>query len=213
MSFFNKLGKEEMVDSKNIKILDSTEGVIVTISRMHGSRGKYIGEQVAKKLKIPYYYKELTAIAAQESGLDKEFISKLNQKTPVLHDLYLTTTPVKYAIEAQEKVIKEIASKGSCVIVGRAADYVLRDNKKVIRIFIYAKEDYRINRIMEMYGDSYDEAKKNIKKSDKNRANYYKLISNNTFGDVNNYDLCIDSSIGVDKTTEIICDFIKNKNS
>lgn len=210
--FFNKLGKEKIVNSENVKILDSKDGVIITISRMHGSRGKYIGEQVAKKLNIPYYYKEVTAIAAQESGLDKEFISKLNQKSDVLHDLYLTTTPVKYAIEAQEKVIKKIASKGSCVIVGRAADYVLRDNKNLIKIFIYAPEDYRVDSIMEMYGDSKEEAKKNISKSDKNRASYYKLISNNTFGDINNYDLCIDSSIGVDQTTEIICDFIKNKN-
>lgn len=202
--FFNKLGKEKINNSENVKILDSKDGVIITISRMHGSRGKYIGEQVAKKLGIPYYYKELTAIAAQESGLDKEFISKLNQKSNVLHDLYLTTTPVKYAIEAQEKVIKKIAAKGSCVIVGRAADYVLRDNKNLIKIFIYAPEDYRVDSIMEMYGDSKEEAKKNISKSDKNRASYYKLISNNTFGDINNYDLCIDSSICVDKTTQII---------
>ncbi len=210
--FFKKLGQEEISKSDNVKILDSKDGVIITISRMHGSRGKYIGEQVAKKLGIPYYYKELTAIAAQESGLDKEFISKLNQKSNVLHDLYLTTTPVKYAIEAQEKVIKKIATKGSCVIVGRAADYVLRNNKNLVRIFIYAKEDYRISSIMEMYGDTKSDAKKNMKQSDKNRASYYKLISSNTFGDINNYDLCIDSSIGVDKTTEIICDFVKKKN-
>lgn len=213
ISFFRKLGNEEMSKiSKDVKILSSKDGVIITISRMHGSRGKYIGELVAKKLNIPYYYKELTSISAQESGLDKEFISKLNQNSNVLHDLYLTTTPVKYAIEAQEKVIKEIASNGSCVIVGRAADYVLRNHKNLIRLFIYAPEDYRINSVIEMYGDSLSDAKKNIHKSNKNRAGYYKLISNNTFGDVSNYDLCIDSSIGVEKTTEIICDFIKNRN-
>ncbi|MDE5630196.1 MAG: cytidylate kinase family protein, partial [Bacilli bacterium] len=143
--FFKKLNSEERVNSDTkTKIFDSKAGVIITISRMHGSKGKYIGELVAKKLNIPYYYKELTAIAAEESGLDKEFVSKLNQKNNILHDLYLTTAPVKYAIEAQEKVIKKIASNGSCVIVGRAADYVLRNNKKLIRIFIYAPEDYRI---------------------------------------------------------------------
>lgn len=209
--FFKKLVQEEAIKNDDVKILDSKDGVIITISRMHGSRGKYIGEQIAKRLNIPYYYKELTAIAAQESGLDREFISKLNQKSNVLHDLYLTSTPVKYAISAQEKVIKEIAAKGSCVIIGRAANYVLRNNKNVIRIFIYAPEDYRINSVMEMYGDSLSEAKKNVNKSDRNRASYYKLISNNIFGDVNNYDLCIDSSIGVQKTTEVICNFIKNR--
>lgn len=209
--FFNKLNIEEKTRNNETKILDSEDGVIITISRMHESRGKYIGEQVAKRLGIPYYYKELTAIAAKESGLDKEFISKLNQKSNVMHDLYLTTTPVKYAIEAQEKVIKKIAAKGACVIVGRAADYILRDHKNLIRIFIYSPEDYRTNSLMEMYGDTKIEAIKNIKKSDKNRASYYKLISNNTFGDVNNYDLCIDSSIGVDKTAKLICDFVKDK--
>lgn len=103
--------------------------------------------------------------------------------------------------------------KGSCVIVGRAADYILRDNKKIIRIFIYAPEDYRVQSIMEMYGDSKVKAKKNIIKSDKNRANYYKLISGKTFGYINNYDLCIDSSIGVENTAEVICNFIKSKSN
>ncbi len=210
--FFKDLGKEttEQVEEK-ATITDSKEGAIITISRMHGTKGKYIGELVAKKLNIPYYYKELTAIAAEESGLNKEFISRLDSENDNIHDLYVTTTPVKYAMEAQEKVIQKIASKGSCVIVGRAADYVLRNNKNLVRIFIYAPEDYRIKSIMEMYKDTKEEAKKNIRKSDKNRANYYQLISNSTFGDVNNYDLCIDSSIGPEKTSEIICNFIKNR--
>lgn len=198
-------------NKEQANIINSKDGVIITISRMHGSRGKYIGEMVAKKLNIPYYYKELTAIAAKESSLDKEFISKINQSNNILHDLYLTTAPVKYAIEAQEKVIKKIASKGSCVIVGRAADYILRNNKNLIKIFIYAPEEYRINSVMEMYNDSKSEEKKNINKSDKNRTSYYKLISNKTFGDINNYDLCIDSSIGVEKTTEIICEYINHR--
>lgn len=178
---------------------------------MHGTKGKYIGELVSKKLNIPYYYKELTAIAAEESGLDKEFIAELNQKNNGLHDLYLTTSPAQYAIVAQEKVIKKIASHGSCVIVGRAADYVLRNNKNIVKIFIYAPEEYRIKSIMEMHNDTKSDAKKNMHKSDKNRASYYNMISGKTFGDVSNYDLCIDSSIGPVKTAEIICDFTKNR--
>lgn len=210
--FFNKLGHEEVLGGEEkTKILDSEKGVIVTISRMHGTRGKYIGELVAKKLGIPYYYKELTAIAAEESGLAKEFISKMDGEEDAIHSLFLTTAPVKYAIEAQEKVIKKIASHGSCVIVGRAADYVLKNNKNVVRIFIYANEDYRIKSIMEMYKDDKATAKKNISMSDKNRASYYNLISGNIFGDVNNYDLCIDSSIGAEKTAEVICDFLDKR--
>ncbi len=210
--FFKNLGQEKKTkEAQKAKIFESSEGVIVTISRMHGTKGKYIGELVSKKLNIPYYYKELTAIAAEESGLDKEFIAELNQKNNGLHDLYLTTSPAQYAIVAQEKVIKKIASHGSCVIVGRAADYVLRNNKNVVKIFIYAPEEYRIKSIMEMYNDTKSDAKKNMHKSDKNRASYYNMISGKTFGAVSNYDLCIDSSIGPVKTAEIICDFIKNR--
>ena len=209
--FFKKLGntKNEQIKQSEV-IKPSTKGVIVTISREHGSQGKYIGELVSKKLGIPYYYKEMTAIAAQESGLDKEFVSDINRNTDLLYNLYVTTTPVKYAIEAQEKVIKEIAKQGSSVIVGRAADYVLRENKNIVRIFIYAPKDYRAEKIMEMYKDTKKEAIKHVEKSDKARASYYKMISGQNWADPRNYDLCIDSSIGTEKTAEIICQYINN---
>ncbi len=133
--FFKSLNKtKKTIEEVNIE--NSTKGLIITISRSHGSMGKQIGEIVAKKLNIPFYYKELTAVAAKESGLDKEFISNINREKDVMHELYLTTTPVKYAILAQEKVINLIASKTSCVIVGRASDYVLRNNKNVVKVFI-----------------------------------------------------------------------------
>lgn len=208
ITFFKKLTNPESMTEKETVINDSHKGAIITIAREHGSQGKYIGELLAKKLKIPYYYKEMTAIAAKESGLDKEFISKINNDKDPLHSLYLSTTPVKYAIEAQDKVIKQIASKGSCVIVGRAADYVLRDNKDVIKIFIYAPKEYRIKKVMEMYKDSKDDAKKNVISSDKARAKYYKIISGLEWGRVDNYDLCINSQIGPEKTADIICQFI-----
>lgn len=101
----------------------------------------------------------------------------------LLHELYLTTQPVKYAIEAQDKVIKEIASHGSCVIVGRASDYVLRESKDLVRVFIYAPKEYRTQKVMEMYKDTKEEAAKNIEKSDKNRASYYKMISGESWGE------------------------------
>ena len=208
IKFFKKIENYKQVDNKTIDYQNSKQGVIITISRTHGSQGKGIGEIVAQKLNIPYYYKEMTALAAKESGLDKEFVSNINESKDILHDLYLTTSPIKYAILAQEKVIKMIASKGSCVLVGRAADYVLRDNKNVIRIFIYANLDYRIKNVMEMYNDTKENAKKNILKSDKNRASYYEMVSSKTWGNPENYDLCIDSSIGKEKTAEIICDYI-----
>ncbi len=207
--FFKNLDKEKVEKAKTLELENSSEGVIITISRSHGSQGKEIGRLVAKKLGIPYYYKEMISVAAQESGLDKEFISNINNSKDVLHDLFLTTSPVKYAIEAQEKAIKMISEKGSCVLVGRCADYVLRNNPNVLKIFITAPMDYRIKKIMEMYEDKKEDATKNVIKSDKNRASYYKLISGQNWGDASNYDLCLNSEIGKEKTAEIICEYVK----
>ncbi len=208
--FFKKLSNVTVSEKEQVVIKSSKPGVIITISREHGSAGKYIGEIIAKKLNIPYYYKELTALAAKESGLDKEFVSKINSTNDVWHDLYLTTSPVKYAIKAQDKIINEIAEHGSCVIIGRAADYVLKDNEKLVRIFIYANQEYKVNKLHEMYGDTEKNAVKNMNKSDRNRAAYYRLISGKTWGDYKNYDLLIDSSIGVEKTANAIVEYIKN---
>ena len=212
VTFFHKLPKEDTVtESDGLKILPSRKGVIITIAREHGSQGKFIGELVAKELAIPYYDKELTAIAAEESGLDKEFLSKISEKENSLYQLYLTTEPVKYAIEAQEQVIQKIALEGSCVIVGRAADYVLRKQNSLIRIFIYADKDYRIKNVMKMYGDNRGNAKKHIERSDRARAHYYEIISGKNWKEWTNYDLCINSSIGAEATARTICDYVKKR--
>ena len=151
----------------------------------------------------------MVSLAAKESGLDKDFISKLNQSDDALRTLYLTTAPVKYAIEAQEAIIKKIAENGSCLIVGIAADYVLRDREELVSIFIHAPKDYRVKNVMQMYNDTENNAVKYIEKSDKNRSTYYKAISSKNWNNLNNYDLSIDSSIGVEKTADIICEYIK----
>ena len=194
----------------NTVIKPSKKGVIITIARQHGSSGKQIGKIVAGKLGIPFYYKEMTALAAQESGLDKEFISDINTNAPeMLHSLYLSTNVIQQAIVAQDKIIRKIADNGSCVIVGRAADYVLRDYENVVRIFISAPEEYRIKRIMEVYGDSEEKAKRNMRRSDNARSAYYENISGREWDDSKNYNLCIDSSIGVENCAEIISAYIK----
>ena len=97
------------------------------------------------------------------------------------------------------------------VIVGRAADHVLREYEGIVRIFIYAPEEYKIKRVMEIYGDSAEDAKKNVRRSDDARASYYKNISKNTWGDRRNYDLMIDSSIGVDASVYTICTYLQNR--
>lgn len=188
----------------------SHPGVILTIAREHGSSGKEIGRQVARKLGIPFYYKEMTALAAQESGLDREFISSLNRNAPkALYHLYLSTKVVRLAVIAQHQIIQKIAANGSCVIVGRAADYVLRDHRDVVKIFIRASKEYRIGRAMEVYGDTREEAEENIRRSDRARAAYYRHISGNRWGEACNYDLIVDSSQGISQAAEEILQYLE----
>ncbi len=211
ITFMQGLKKNEISEKVDSVIKESKEGLIITIARQHGSSGKQIGKIIAEKLGIPFYYKEMTALAAQESGLDKEFISNINVNSPnLLHSLYLSTNVIQQAIVAQDKIIRKIADNGSCVIVGRAADYVLRDYDNIVKIFINAPDNYRINRIMEIYGDTEEEAKRNIRHSDNARSSYYKNVSGQIWGESKNYNLCIDSSIGNEKCAKVIIDYLKN---
>lgn len=129
-----------------------------------------------------------------------------------MRELYLSTNVVQQAIIAQDKVIKMIADAGSCVIVGRSADYVLRYKKNLVRIFIYAPKDYRTKKVMEMYGDTWEQGKKHIARSDTARAAYYRNISGQKWGDPHHYELCIDSSIGIQKCADVIVEYISRKN-
>lgn len=194
------------LDNPDIALKPSKPGVIITIAREHGSSGKQIGKCVANALGIPFYYKEMITLAAKESGLNREFISDIHKNSPdIMRDLYLSSNAVQYAIKAQDAIIREIAENGSCVIVGRAADYILKDYDNVVRIFIHAPQDYRIQRVMDVYGDTPKEARVNIERSDKARASYYEHISGTHWGDARNYELTVDSSDGVEKNGTIHC--------
>ena len=197
------------LDNPDIALKPSKPGVIITIAREHGSSGKQIGKCVANALGIPFYYKEMITLAAKESGLNREFISDIHKNSPdIMRDLYLSSNAVQYAIKAQDAIIREIAENGSCVIVGRAADYILKDYDNVVRIFIHAPQDYRIQRVMDVYGDTPKEARVNIERSDKARASYYEHISGTHWGDARNYELTVDSSDGVEKTSQFIVRYI-----
>lgn len=197
------------LDNPDIALKPSKPGVIITIAREHGSSGKQIGKCVANALGIPFYYKEMITLAAKESGLNREFISDIHKNSPdIMRDLYLSSNAVQYAIKAQDAIIREIAENGSCVIVGRAADYILKDYDNVVRIFIHAPQDYRIQRVMDVYGDTPKEARVNIERSDKARASYYEHISSTHWGDARNYELTVDSSDGVEKTAQFIVRYI-----
>ena len=209
--FFKELKvkeQSEVVVAGGIK--PSCPGPIITIAREHGTAGKQIASMIADRLGVPFYYKEMTALAAQESGLDKNFISGLNDDAPdMLYDLYLSTNVVQRAVIAQEEVIRMIADNGSCVIVGRAADYVLRDYDNVVRVFIHAPKEYRISKVMEMYGDNHEEAVRNIRHSDVARSSYYRNITGQIWGDPHNYHICIDASMGEEACVDQICTIIK----
>lgn len=197
------------LDNPDIALKPSKPGVIITIAREHGSSGKQIGKCVANALGIPFYYKEMITLAAKESGLNREFISDIHKNSPdIMRDLYLSSNAVQYAIKTQDAIIREIAENGSCVIVGRAADYILKDYDNVVRIFIHAPQDYRIQRVMDVYGDTPKEARVNIERSDKARASYYEHISGTHWGDARNYELTVDSSDGVEKTAQFIVRYI-----
>ncbi len=198
-------------ESAGTVLRKSKPGVIVTIARQHGSEGKRVGQLVAEKLGVPCYYKELTALAAQESGLAKEFISGLNSdENAVMRELYLSTSAVQQAITAQDRAINMIADQGSCVIVGRAADYVLRGRENLVRVFIHAPRDYRVKKVMEMYGDTEQEGRKSIARSDAARGAYYKSVSGQEWGGPDGYELSVDSSVGPERTAEVILEYLKS---
>lgn len=211
ISFFHSLNKEmEGTVQEEVCINPSHSGMIITIAREHGTMGKQIGKQVAERLGIPFYYKEMMALAAQESGLNQEFITGLNDNAPdVWKELYLSTTVVRQAVIAQEKIIQKIADNGACVMVGRAADYVLRDYENVLRIFIHAPQEYRVKNIMEMYDDTAEKAAYHVKHSDEARAAYYRTISGRSWGNVHHYDVCLDASMGAEQCVGIICGLYK----
>lgn len=214
MIFFKKLSTSTASQEAPVSICATHPGTVVTIARQHGSCGKQIGELVAKKLNVPFYSKELAALVACESGLAKEFISDdYDDPSEVLHQIYLSTHVIQRGIIAQEKVIQKIADAGACVIVGRAANHVLRRYSNVVRIFIYAPDEIRIQNIQKMYGDTYEDARQHMIRSDASRANYYRNTSGNEWKRMDNYDLCLDASIGKEDVAEMIVDYVRRRNT
>lgn len=182
--------------------------LIISISRQHGTGGKEIARKVAKKLDVKFYDKEEIKKFAIKNSLIED---KYNDDE--LYNFYLSLDAEKDSIIKQAETIKLIESKEDCVIVGRCADYILKDNQNLVKIFLYAPVEYRINKVQEMYNDTYNEAKKHVIKSDKSRALYYEIIANKKWGDKENYDICINCEIGDKKIVDIICEYIKKKNT
>ena len=195
---------------------------IITISRQFGSGGHSIGEKVAEKLGIAFYDSEkLTQKIADETDFDISFIRENDEKAysgmGMFFDLgihggtsFTSLSLYDQLYIAQHNAIREVAEKEPCVIVGRCADYVLRNRADLVRIFIKADMPFRIKTIMQRKGLNEEQAKKLIKEVDKDRSSYYRYYTDQVWGDCEYYDLCIDSSrLGVDGAVKVIKAYIE----
>lgn len=186
---------------------------IITISREFGSGGRTIGKEVARQLGIPCYDKDLIEKIAEETGYAKEFVEDESEYAPNTNNfayMFLgrgldgLSNADKIWI-AQKKVIEELASKEACVIVGRCADYVLKEREDCLNVFVYADKAFRAERIVKQYGESAIEPEKRLIDKDKKRKLNYKYFTEQEWGKRQNYHLCIDSGfIGIKKAVALI---------
>lgn len=189
------------------------EPIIITLSREYGSGGRYVGKLIAEKLGVKLYDKEFVIKLAEETGLSEEYIENNEQKRNLLAGLnngyYFGLDNSDELFIKESELIKDISSKESCVIVGRCADFILKDKKDVIKVFIYSDIEDKIKRATTYYGMNKEKAEKEIARIDKLRANHYKYYTGKTWKDFSNYDICINSDkLGVEKTAELIVNMI-----
>lgn len=202
---------------------------IITLGRQLGSNGKLIGKALAEKLDIPFYDKALIARTAKESGLSEHLFDGIEEKPThsLLYSLVMGVQSTKglyyqyndmlngdNIFKIQADVIKNIASEGSCVIVGRCADYILRDHPHLVRLFLCADEEHRIQTLIERDTMTEKVAIAAVAKADKRRANYYNFYTNKTWGDVKNYDLCLNTgNLTQEESVQILADYIAKREA
>ena len=197
---------------------------VITIARGFGSGGKTIGRILAEKLDINYYDSDLIKLASEESGINIELFGKSDERVkstlfkrynpeydskilPPDNDGYVSSDNL---FNIQAKIIRDLADGENCIIIGRCADHVLRNNEKVIRLFFYADEEASIKNVIDIYGVSPKVAKAKIESIDKSRASYYKYYTGKEWDDVNNYDLCINTTrLGFEKSVDAVIAYMK----
>lgn len=190
--------------------------IVITISREYGSGGRYVGRIIADKLGIKLYDKDFITKIAEETGLSEEYIEEKEQARNILDSLnngyYNGLNNADELFLKEAELIKKVADEESCVIIGRCSDFILKDRKNVIKVFVYSTMEDKIKRATEIYGFDKEKAKKEITRRDKLRANHYKYYTDKNWNDHSNYDICINSDLlGVEKSAEIICDMVKEK--
>ena len=199
------------------------DNYVITIARGFGSGGKTIGKMLSEKLGVSYYDKELIKVASEESGISeslfgisdekvkKSIFKHKNKSDEISSPNSGNFTSEDNLFNFQAKVIRELAEKESCIIIGRAADYVLRGRKNVVRVFVFADRYFCINKVLELFPvkDSA-EASALIEKTDRERESYYKYHTGNEWDNARNYDLCLNSSqLGFEKCVDIISEYLK----
>ena len=183
---------------------------VVTISREFGSGGRTIGRKLAEELGIPCYDAELIQQLAQESGFSESYIRDAGEYAPggylsLLSNRAFALTNEDVLWELQYKVITDLAEKGPCVIVGRCADYILRDTADCLKVFIHADMDFRAKRIVEVYGEREQSPEQRLRDKDKRRAAYHRFYTNMKWGHAQNYHICLDSGkLGIDTCVAIL---------
>ena len=192
------------------------KNIVITISRQYGSGGRYIGRLIADILGIKLYDKEFVEKLSKETGLAEEYIEDNEEKRKIIDILnsgyYAGLNNSDDLFIKESELIKEVANKESCVIIGRCADFILKDRENVIRVFVYGSLEDRIKRAIDIYGMDKEKALKEIKRIDKLRSNHYKYYTEEEWGDSSNYDICINSdALGVDKSADLICKMVKEK--
>lgn len=201
--------------------------IIINIGREYGSNGREIGKKLADAFNIPFYDKELLERASKESGISKEIFQVVEeqQTNSFLYSIAMGAYSYANRVSAagtvslsdrlfmiQNDLIKKIAKEGSCVIVGRCADYILKDDYNCVNLFIYANEEDKIKTVAEREQVDEKKAKDLINKIDKKRASYYNYYTNQKWGKRGNYDILINRSVlGIDGSVEIIKKFIELK--
>ena len=210
-------GTETKTEKEEINVTANLENqIIITLSREYGSGGRYIGKLVAEKLGIKLYDKEFVAKLAEETGLSLEYIENNEQKRGALETLnngyYSGLSNSDELFIKESELIKKVASENSCVIVGRCADFILKENKNVFKVFVYSNMENKIKRTTNIYGLDKNKAEKEINRINKLRANHYKYYTEKDWNNPENYDICINSdSLGVEKAVDLICEMIKEK--
>ena len=190
---------------------------IITIAREYGSGGRLIARKVAQKVGLVYYDNEVIDLAAREMGMDVDAIRKVAEQKSSSFMYTMSSSAFSLPLNdqvfvMQSKIIRHLANHDSCIIVNGCADYILEDYDDVLSIFIHAPLESRIRRVKEDYQEVHDDYKKYVTKRDKGRSNYYNYYTTKKWGHLKNFDLTINSDLGIDEVATIIADlFLKGE--